>query len=124
MFAEAMLLHHLDNLDSKMEAIRQVIKRDSSTENEFTGWVPSLERQLLHKDRYLLAEGQPSIVAEPSQVYANDATQEQPAAAAQTPPQPVTPPKPQPVAHIPRPAKPVTNNLFGDKLQAALTRDE
>ena len=52
-FPEALLLHHLDNLDSKMEAMRNALKRDALAEGEFTGWVPALERSLLRKDRYL-----------------------------------------------------------------------
>ena len=52
-FAEAMLLHQLDSLDSKMEAIRSNLAKDLLSESEFTGWVPSLERQLLRKERYL-----------------------------------------------------------------------
>lgn len=51
-FPEAMLLHHLDNLDSKMEAMRTVLKRASSSVGEFTGWIPSLERVVLHKNRF------------------------------------------------------------------------
>ncbi len=54
LFAEAMLLHHLDNLDSKMEAMRSALKRDPRMEGEFTGWVASLEREsLLQEGRYL-----------------------------------------------------------------------
>ncbi len=52
-FAEALLLHHLDNLDSKMNAVRSVLRRDALAEGEFTGWVAPLERVLLRKDRYL-----------------------------------------------------------------------
>ena len=52
-FAEALLLHHLDNMDSKMDALRNALKRDQQPDNEFTGWVASLERVLLKKDRYL-----------------------------------------------------------------------
>ena len=53
LFPEALLLHHLDNLDSKMEAMRSALKRDALAEGDFTGWVPALERPLLRKDRYL-----------------------------------------------------------------------
>ena len=38
-FAEALLLHHLDNLDSKMDAVRGALQRDRSVEGEFTGWI-------------------------------------------------------------------------------------
>lgn len=93
-FAEAMLLHHLDNMDSKMEAIRQVLQRDSGSENEFTGWVASLERTLLKKDRYL-------------------AEKQEPAVSAPAPPTPRV-----------QPQKPASNSLFSDKLQQALSRSE
>ena len=53
MFAEALLLHHLDNLDSKMDAVRGAIKRDRQVEGEFTGWIAPLERVLLKKEYYL-----------------------------------------------------------------------
>ncbi len=52
-FAEALLLHHLDNLDSKMDAMRNALRRDQQVEGEFTGWINSLERSLLKKDRFL-----------------------------------------------------------------------
>lgn len=53
MFAEAMLLHHLDNLDSKMETMRAALDKDRGPDNNFSGFVPSLERQVLRKDRFL-----------------------------------------------------------------------
>lgn len=54
-FAEAMLLHHLDNLDSKMETIRGTIERDKVMEGFWTGWSPPLERTILKKERFLAA---------------------------------------------------------------------
>lgn len=53
MFGEALLLHHLDNLDSKMDAVRGAIQRDRQVEGEFTSWIAPLERVLLKKDHYL-----------------------------------------------------------------------
>jgi 3'-5' exoribonuclease len=52
-FPEALLLHHLDNLDSKMDAVRTALKRDRHVEGEFTGWIGALERILLKKERFL-----------------------------------------------------------------------
>jgi len=52
-FAEALLLHHLDNLDSKMEALRVALERDRSSENEWTPYNYALERSLLDKNKYL-----------------------------------------------------------------------
>jgi hypothetical protein len=56
MFLEALLLHHLDNLDSKMETMRAAADRDRLSDGEFTGWVSSLERVVLKKDKFLGAE--------------------------------------------------------------------
>jgi 3'-5' exoribonuclease len=52
-FPEALLLHHLDNLDSKMEAMRAAAERDRLTEGDFTPWVHALERVVLKKDKFL-----------------------------------------------------------------------
>jgi 3'-5' exoribonuclease len=62
-FAEAMLLHQLDNLDSKMETIRGSIERDKVMEGAWTGWISSLERPLLKKEKFL-GEAAPSERAE------------------------------------------------------------
>lgn len=53
MTAEAMLLHHLDNLDSKMDAFRGAVEKDKLAEGAWTTFVPSLERTLLKKDKFL-----------------------------------------------------------------------
>ena len=53
MFAEAVLLHYLDDMDSKMEHIRGVLDRDRLGGGDFTAYSPSLDRALLRKDRYL-----------------------------------------------------------------------
>lgn len=96
-FLEAMLLHHLDNLDSKMETVRTIVNRDLLMDGNFTSYAPSLERSLLKKDRFLAEE----------QV---------------TPPAPkATPP---PAAKSGKPAGPTTGSLFGDKLISALGDDK
>lgn len=58
-FAEAMLLHQLDNLDSKMETIRASVENDDRVDGEWTGYINSLERSLLKKSKFL-AEPQQS----------------------------------------------------------------
>jgi 3'-5' exoribonuclease len=50
---EAMLLHHLDNLDSKVETVRQAVDRDTLVDGNWSAYIPSLERSLLKQDRYL-----------------------------------------------------------------------
>jgi 3'-5' exoribonuclease len=52
-FPEALLLHYLDDLDSKMEAMRAQIENDRQLEGCFTTYNPALERAALKKDRYL-----------------------------------------------------------------------
>jgi 3'-5' exoribonuclease len=50
---EAMLLHHLDNLDSKVETVRQAVERDTLIDGNWSAYIPSLERSLLKQDRFL-----------------------------------------------------------------------
>jgi 3'-5' exoribonuclease len=53
MFAEAMLLHHLDNLDSKMELIRSAVERDRLVEGVWTSYNQALDRSVLKKRVFL-----------------------------------------------------------------------
>ena len=53
LFAEALLLHHLDNLDSKMELARAHVDRDQLVQGLWTGYSAPLERALLKKEKYL-----------------------------------------------------------------------
>jgi 3'-5' exoribonuclease len=132
MFAEAMLLHHLDNLDSKMELIRGAVERDRLVAGVWTGYSAPLDRSLLKKRKYLdsqsgaVPEGatrpiEPQAatfpqasgtlrgvgLAEPKQVEQRHGDSKQPA-------QQQTGAKP--------PADP--SSPFGAKLQQALTRDQ
>ncbi|HTT63575.1 MAG TPA: OB-fold nucleic acid binding domain-containing protein [Bryobacteraceae bacterium] len=95
LFPEAMLLHYLDDMDSKMECMSHLIEADRQFAGNFTTFSPSLERVLLKKDRYLAGPvaGPPAAPAKP------------PVAAA--------PPK-NPTA------APKSNSVFGDKLLQAL----
>ena len=52
-FPEALLLHHIDNLDSKMECMRAFIEKDRYVDGCWTGFSPSLERSVLKKRKYL-----------------------------------------------------------------------
>src|SRR5580693_599265 len=52
-FPEALLLHHLDNLDSKMECMRALIAKDRLVEGCWTSYNASLERAILKKEKYL-----------------------------------------------------------------------
>jgi 3'-5' exoribonuclease len=110
-FPEALLLHHLDNLDSKMEAMRSALKRDSVAHGEFTAWIPSLERVILRKERYFEV-GAPvakeTLFAEPEPMIPPIAPAAEPA---------TEKPGKKPDKADNRPARPT---LFGEKLQAVL----
>jgi hypothetical protein len=88
-----MLLHYLDDLDSKMECMRRLIEADQQVAGNFTGYSPSLERVLLKKEKYL---GAPPAVAR--------------AVAASAPARPAAPPA----------LPPKISSAFGDKLLQAL----
>jgi 3'-5' exoribonuclease len=53
MFPEALMLHYLDDLDSKMESMRALFAREAETENSWTNYSPSLGRPLLNSRKYL-----------------------------------------------------------------------
>jgi len=104
-FPEALLLHYLDDLDSKMEAMRAQIENDRQLEGCFTSYSQALERSALKKDRYL----NPAPVA-PAAVV--------PAPVAAKPPVPPASPTPPP-----RPPAVAGNSLMAEKLlQAGLVR--
>jgi 3'-5' exoribonuclease len=52
-FPEALLLHYIDDLDSKMECMRALIEHDRQVEGCFTTYSTALTRTALKKDRYL-----------------------------------------------------------------------
>ena len=51
MFPEALMLHYLDDLDSKIESMRAQFQREPDA--EWTSYNPSLERPLLNSRKYL-----------------------------------------------------------------------
>jgi 3'-5' exoribonuclease len=53
MFPEALMLHYLDDLDSKMESMRANFERDPESEEGWTGYNPSLGRPLLNTAKFL-----------------------------------------------------------------------
>jgi len=53
MFPEALLLHYLDDLDSKMEAMRAQFERGSGSDGAWTAYNPSLGRPLLNTAKFL-----------------------------------------------------------------------
>lgn len=59
MFPEALLLHHLDDLDSKMNAMHAQLLQER-VEGEWTGYNRSLERPLLRLHEWLAAGDKPA----------------------------------------------------------------
>ncbi len=92
LFPEALLLHYLDDMDSKMECMRYMIEGDRQSDGCFTTYNTALERTVLKKERFL-APGR---------------------AVRQETVQPGTPEPP------PIPEKPPSSSPFAEKLQLAL----
>lgn len=57
MFPEALLLHYMDDLDSKIESMRAHFEREIGSEAEWAGYNPSLGRPLLNTQKYLAKIG-------------------------------------------------------------------
>ena len=55
MFPEALMLHYLDDLDSKMEAMRAHFEREASLDGAWTSYNASLGRPLLNTEKFLKA---------------------------------------------------------------------
>lgn len=124
-FPEALLLHHLDNLDSKMETMRAALFRDQQNSTEFTGWIAPLERVVLRKAQYMAGPVNGVSIAE----IVVPKVEPQSAPPPISPEPPVAPPEqsatPYPPAERPAPPperKAPPNTLFGEKLQAVLRK--
>ncbi len=145
-FPEALLLHYIDDMDSKMECMRALIEKDPQSEGFFTTYSSSLERIALRKSRYLAetpAAARPATrnenddfdresprpKAEPSPIVS---TPGRPATALAEPsyppsgttlhPSPALLPGRAPLAAQPnpKPAPAFGSSLFGSKLSQAL----
>ena len=92
-----MLLHYLDDMDSKMECMRHLIETDRQMAGNFTSYSEPLERVVLKKDRYLGDGGprRPPTCHPPTQ-------------------------RPEPAQPASRSAAPKTNSPFANKLLQAL----
>jgi 3'-5' exoribonuclease len=60
MFPEALMLHYLDDLDSKMEAMRAHFDREAELEGPWTSYNASLGRPLLDSRKFLQGEKAPA----------------------------------------------------------------
>src|SRR5258708_16985904 len=56
MFPEALMLHYLDDLDSKIEAMRAHFEREAELEGPWTSYNASLGRPLLHSRKFMQVE--------------------------------------------------------------------
>jgi 3'-5' exoribonuclease len=81
MFLEAMLLHQIDNLDSKMEAMRAHIAKDRQATGVWTGYNPALERMVLKKQQYLVEPEEQAAPPAPLPTAAALAAKAQPSSA-------------------------------------------
>jgi hypothetical protein len=79
MFPEALMLHYLDNLDSKMESMRAHFEREAASEGPWTGYNSSLSRPLLNSAKFLekkqtvVAAAESPVVSDASNSFANEA---------------------------------------------------
>jgi 3'-5' exoribonuclease len=104
-FPEALLLHHLDNLDSKLESMRAAVSRDRNVEGDWTAYNAALDRTVLKKERFLgLGPALTAVTA----------------AAAVSPGEEAGPATSKPAAKSPATKAP---SAFGEMLQAALKQD-
>jgi 3'-5' exoribonuclease len=67
MFPEALMLHYLDDLDSKMEAIRAHFEREAQLDGPWTSYNPSMGRPLLNSAKFLRTQPveEPTMSAPP-----------------------------------------------------------
>jgi len=95
LFAEALLLHMLDNIESKMENIRASVEHDQQLDGVWTAFNYPLERPILKKKLFLEATDQaPAETREPSRSQEKASTGAEP-----------------------------QSSLFGSKLQDALRKE-
>jgi 3'-5' exoribonuclease len=67
MFPEALMLHYLDDLDSKMEAMNAHFLRESALEGPWTSYNPSLGRPLLDSRKFMQGEKPSEAQAAPEE---------------------------------------------------------
>ena len=63
MFPEALMLHYLDDLDSKMESMRAHFEREADSGSNWTSYNPSLGRVLLNSAKFLNEKDEVTAVA-------------------------------------------------------------
>jgi 3'-5' exoribonuclease len=66
MFPEALVLHYMDDLDSKMESMRAHFEREGDLESPWTSYNASLGRPLLNTAKFLAPKKTPPANSSPS----------------------------------------------------------
>jgi 3'-5' exoribonuclease len=66
MFPEALVLHYLDDLDSKLEAMRAHFEREADLESPWTSYNASLGRPLLNTEKFLAGKAPTAAADVPS----------------------------------------------------------
>ncbi len=66
MFPEALMLHYLDDLDSKMESMRAHFEREAENDSSWTSYNASLGRTLLNTAKFLKPEEKRVVAADAS----------------------------------------------------------
>jgi 3'-5' exoribonuclease len=82
MFPEALMLHYLDDLDSKLEAMRSHFEREAALDSPWTSYNASLGRPLLNTEKFLagkMPERAEEPVAEPTSDHHESSTGQTPA---------------------------------------------
>jgi 3'-5' exoribonuclease len=64
MFPEALMLHYMDDLDSKMESMRAHFEREAESESSWTSYNASLGRTLLNTAKFLNHNKEQPVAAE------------------------------------------------------------
>jgi 3'-5' exoribonuclease len=67
MFPEALMLHYLDDLDSKMESMRAHFERELGSEGSWSSYNPSLGRPLLNTSKFIQKKPVASPVSAPTE---------------------------------------------------------
>lgn len=81
MFPEALLLHYMDDLDSKMEAMRAHFEREADLESPWTSYNASLGRPLLNSAKFLSPRSTPAPVPDqPTSTSVDSSTHAEPEA--------------------------------------------
>jgi len=75
MFPEALMLHYLDDLDSKMEAMRAQFEREADLESAWTSYNASLGRPLLSTEKFLAPKKPEATATTPAPPADNDQPQ-------------------------------------------------